>query len=1277
MVTLRQSKDTGDELEQLLEPRKRSGLFNMIKKNSNKSPTRSDEKSKTKGTNKVKAKEPVHHRVHESHTPPLSPESSESSPASPVSNINIEHHNNSSKDHNNSDEDEVDANSDEEKTMFSDITDNHTYMYNPNSSSNHSSPASSPDRDKSKANKANNSITGQKNTKVMDPPGASVAASVIANTAPDAPGNLNTTEAMKERMRNRQSESACCGTEDTTVDDTTFVSKMFACNVPGGANCHVPGGAYALDTAQGPGGDNRMHTQEQHPKTYAQQQQQQQQQQDLRKVLSFTPVWGVAPSMDDDDRALSPSRSPTPEGTYSYSNTNTNTNPYNTYSQSRLSQSQSTRSTESPRSAVDPDGIEYALEDYHVEDKDDGDKESVRRGWRHLFQKPKGDGSSSSPARTTTDPPSESPSRLSRSKSSPSKSPKSRKSKSKTPPPPPPLSSAHKKERNSNGFPTKIRYERMPEEEEEKKVEDVEVEEDFEAKQRRLAASMQEELVAARAAANHKKRERKKASKEARYKHLLSNFKGSPKRTSLLETVEEGDGEQEGPKPPNENTEMKVRVPGMDQMDSFLTDEDLVGAEFIEEDSGDQEDEDDYISDESDDEDEVQPVPAAKVPDEPVTESVADAVADEETTEVADEETTVEQAVPEPAVVVEEKRVVEEKHKLWLAQIVKVDTQKLWLERVAKIVKVPGENVVPPPTPKRVHLENPNPFRKSNSSPKKDNGSSIHRTRSWYERLGLKKVASYAEDDIKSSDSVSLARNRSAPVALARNRSAPGLKNSSKANISKKKPKKSKDKPLWKATIDESSGLTYYYHRVTRQTTWTKPGEFDQPPPSFDEEDDIEKVQDFVESEEQIAKKKEIMETLRKQSSRDFDPEVWKTKNKIVDILTTMAPPDGQSIERLMKSYEGSEEILLTNLRDLSESRPFDEPIKSASTGSPDDVSKFDDKSPERSTFDGMRSRSGATSLLSGFSGITKVSEQTELIRNTAWNTPRHNLDSSFETDGSNNDVHGLGEPRCQAQIPSKIPVPRSRELRVEEFTTNERIKAETFAGSAVVRARKSYYREDEEEPSFFSVFDLGPYLGDNDDTTDVDTVTDAESVPTAISGLSEAHSTSDEFVNRMNDGARRRALDEAIAKEDWDLAADLSEGLRANTKSKSMPRRVPKEWTQSELDKFISENDWDAVANYIAQVRDSAKASSRRNETAAQTSSQRKLIGPVNPKKRFGALSQLQHGDINSDSSWDSDASSYYSDDYSSGSSYTDEDDPLYMAANSKRRAAKKEFTC
>jgi hypothetical protein len=81
---------------------------------------------------------------------------------------------------------------------------------------------------------------------------------------------------------------------------------------------------------------------------------------------------------------------------------------------------------------------------------------------------------------------------------------------------------------------------------------------------------------------------------------------------------------------------MKVRVPCMDQVDSFLTD-DLVGAEFIEEDG------DDYsVAKKVDDETRCNPCPTKAV-----NTSVAVVVADEDD----DRDTTVEEAVPEPAVV--------------------------------------------------------------------------------------------------------------------------------------------------------------------------------------------------------------------------------------------------------------------------------------------------------------------------------------------------------------------------------------------------------------------------------------------------------------------------------------------------------------------------------------------------------------------------------------------------------------------------------------------------
>jgi hypothetical protein len=40
--------------------------------------------------------------------------------------------------------------------------------------------------------------------------------------------------------------------------------------------------------------------------------------------------------------------------------------------------------------------------------------------------------------------------------------------------------------------------------------------------------------------------------------------------------------------------------------------------------------------------------------------------------------------------------------------------------------------------------------------------------------------------------------------------------------------KKPRQRPLWKAVIEPKSGRTYYFHRLTRQTTWSKPDDFDE-----------------------------------------------------------------------------------------------------------------------------------------------------------------------------------------------------------------------------------------------------------------------------------------------------------------------------------------------------------------------------------------------------------------------------------------------------------------
>jgi hypothetical protein len=149
------------------------------------------------------------------------------------------------------------------------------------------------------------------------------------------------------------------------------------------------------------------------------------------------------------------------------------------------------------------------------------------------------------------------------------------------------------------------------------------------------------------------------------------------------------------------------------------------------------------------------------------------------------------------------------------------------------------------------------------------------------------------------------------------------------------------------------------------------------------------------------------------------------------------------------------------------------------------------------------------------------------------------------------------------ARIPSKVPaVPRDRELLIEEFTGS---KAETFAVAG--RVVRGGINENNVEDS---------YYGDNEvDTYGTD----------SVSALSE---TDPDLLSRKDnfDQARRLALDDAIEREDWELAAVLTEGLRQSGGSRDVAD-AHNTWNQSALNKFIASNDWSAVSGYIAQMLD------------------------------------------------------------------------------------------
>ena len=616
-------------------------------------------------------------------------------------------------------------------------------------------------------------------------------------------------------------------------------------------------------------------------------------------------------------------------------------------------------------------------------------------------------------------------------------------------------------------------------------------------------------------------------------------------------------------------------------------------------------------------------------------------------------------------------------------------------------------------------------------------------------------------------------------------------------------------KLTWKAAVDDQ-GRTYYYHRATRNTTWSKPPEFDAEMAAvkkYKEEleaarKEASEMQQVVEGCESVAA---IQANLRKTTDRDFDPQVWETKQEILGIVRTMPLPKGTNIEKLLIQYDGREEQLLANLRDLVESKPFDEPFQVPKKDPPANVSReydetpYDAESPMNTSNSSSVSSANlqtvevqsrvrtAVSASTRISEKTNITEKTEKIRNTSKGvvgkggigTIRESASIAMSTGSISSATRGSMPPRHEAvpfdanpRVPSKIPVvPRSRDLKVEEFTS-DRIAKETFNGENTFIEEKTFHGENalpEEKISLHeaklvknaskssidsrrsspSSFDAGQtsakavaekivalsalddddsYNGDYDDD-DRGTDTASEKNADSISALSEHDA--DYLAQKENfERARRRALDVALEREDWDLAAALSEGMKQVKESLYGAKGPQREWTQTELDRFISENDWDAVSKYIAHMRNNpspapSAANKIPNLSAPRgiepgTGRERDPDGFVSPKRitaaghgtppyvseatkrasahtingrrqqrmttessvsssqgsnqraqtRFGARSQLQHSDLDSIQSWDS--SSSYDSEYTDNS-YESEEEQGYISLRRRRP----EFEC
>ncbi|KAL3917850.1 MAG: hypothetical protein SGILL_004518, partial [Bacillariaceae sp.] len=508
-----------------------------------------------------------------------------------------------------------------------------------------------------------------------------------------------------------------------------------------------------------------------------------------------------------------------------------------------------------------------------------------------------------------------------------------------------------------------------------------------------------------------------------------------------------------------------------------------------------------------------------------------------------------------------------------------------------------------------------------------------------------------------------------------------------------------KPKAVWKAVEDQNSGKTYYYHRKTRETTWSKPQEYQQYEVDLQKWKAAQTVQEEsmnargaipLSSEKSPATAEPVSED--KSADRPNSPRVasWPSsapkseteeKKEVANMRRTVTPPARtaepekgnlasttasslqpknvissstaaidkkensncerrkeverllgslrpdnarKSVNQLMKEYSGREDVLVKELRAKVESqppeetRPFDEPVNMEArkrSAAPRSPHRFGQRTMT------YMSKASATTRSSA------LTDRTEKIKNTGKGklspfVPINETLSSATSISSHNEddkfLSSMGASPAR-RVPSRVPVPRERQLMVEELT-DSRISAESYEGNGGKRGRIVRGRAREPVQTHLDTV----YDGDNDDNTDDDNTAslyDNDTYGTdSVSALSENDT---DFIQRKDnfEQARRRALDDAIEREDWDLAAALSEGMRAA----NMPggyERAHTSWNQSELDKFIANNDWSAVKNYIARMREKSQTSAN---------------------KSIGARSQLQHKELMSESSWTSDSQSSY----------------------------------
>ncbi|CAJ1957268.1 unnamed protein product [Cylindrotheca closterium] len=351
--------------------------------------------------------------------------------------------------------------------------------------------------------------------------------------------------------------------------------------------------------------------------------------------------------------------------------------------------------------------------------------------------------------------------------------------------------------------------------------------------------------------------------------------------------------------------------------------------------------------------------------------------------------------------------------------------------------------------------------------------------------------------------------------------------------------KPTKPKALWRAVEDPNSGKFYYYHRNTRETTWSKP-------------------QEYMAYEGAMAKYERDRISYEKYHHKPIEELVIDTS------INAEGSPSGQDdLSNGTEDQMDDDEVDRLGLKNVeyleeepfdegpSEPKPFDEayddPRPLAPLGSQGRVaSQFSTMTEKTERINNVTNGSQISHKSQGFSGLEILDEDKR----------EHQSEQSFSG--------AMRGPRAPRPVPRVSSSHRTRELRVEDLG-GSRIAAETFdRRGRVVKGRELSSNEE-----VSSLSERRPANGtfDQDDT---------------ISGLSDVDM--DYNMRRDNfNNARHRALDDAIERKDGDLFKALMAGMKAS--GDGIQKTYPG-WNQSEVDRMIARDDWDTVRSYVSAIR-------------------------------------------------------------------------------------------